>query len=149
MGDTKKKPEQHDVVSKEQYLRAIADLENVKKDQVKLQEQMAKFASLGVVVQMLEVLDILNQAIGVAPEAVREQKEWFAGIEQTRREFEETLAKVGAERIETVEKEFDPAAMEAVGTAPGGTSNRVQSQTRTGWAMYGRVIRPARVIVYQ
>lgn len=150
MNDEKKQPEiKQDMVAKEDYLRVAADFENFKKEQVKLQEHMAKYASLAVVTKMLDVLDMLDQAVEKAPDTIRIEKEWFEGIENIRKAFEHTLRKAGAERMETTGAAFDPATMEAVGTAPDGDSDTVQSQQRAGWTMHGRVIRPARVIVFQ
>lgn len=154
---TNKKPARPDdsghsggeMVEKDLYLRVVADFENFKKEQAKFAEHMARFASLAVVTKMLDVLDLLDQAVQAAPSDIREQKDWFTGIERVRKEFEDTLIKAGAERMKIEKKEFDPATMEAVGTVPGGESGTVQSQQRAGWTMHGRVIRPAQVIVFQ
>lgn len=150
MNDKKNKPKiKREMIAREDYLRVAADLENFKKDQIKVQEQMAKFASFAVVTKMIDVLELLDQAIESAPGTVKGDEKWFAGLESVRKEFEGTLAKAGAEHIETAGKTFDPATMEAVGTANGGQADTVQSEQRAGWTMHGRVIRPARVIVFQ
>ena len=147
--DQKKRKEEQKTVPREDFLRLAADFENFKKEQNTFREEMVRFASLNVVTKMLDVLDLIDQAMDQAPKAVTEQKDWYEGLEGVRKAFLDTLAKAGAERIETEDKAFDPATMEAVGTAPGGESNTVQSQQRAGWTMHGRVIRPARVIVFQ
>jgi len=150
MNDEQKKAEvTEEMVTKADYLRLAADFENFRKEQERLQGELTQFASLMVVTKMLDVLDLLDEAVVQAPQEVTGQKEWFTGLEQVQRQFARTIVDAGAERIEVEGKEFDPVTMEAVGTAPGGEGGTVQLQQRAGWTMHGRVIRPARVTVYQ
>lgn len=150
-----KKKKQEETVPRDTYLRMAADFDNAKKEHAKSLEQMAKLATVPVVSEVLGLLDTLDEALAQAPEAVRAADGWFGGIERIRQQFLDVLGRVGAERIETKGAAFDPATMEAVGTVPaspadgsGGDSNTVQAEQRAGWRMHGRVIRPARVIVY-
>jgi molecular chaperone GrpE len=144
-----KKAEEIEVVPRETYLRLAADFDNAKKEHAQMLEAMTKFATMPMVQQFLEVLDTLEDAIAHAPEPVRGETSWYAGIEQMHKQLVETLGRVGAERIETENQSFDPATMEAVSSVPGGEGNTVQAEQRAGWRMHGRVIRPARVVVFQ
>ncbi|HXV27186.1 MAG TPA: nucleotide exchange factor GrpE [Candidatus Paceibacterota bacterium] len=137
-------------VEKEKFLRLAADFENFRKEQARMQEEMAKFASQAMTLRMLEVLDTLQEAVAQAPGSVRENTDWFAGLENTVAQFRQVLQKAGAEPMDiSGGAELDPVTMEAVTAVPGGASGTVQSVQRAGWTMHGRVIRPARVIVYQ
>ena len=66
-----------------------------------------------------------------------------------RRQFQDFLTASGLEEIKTEQVEFDPNIMEAVGyeedkkTAEG----QVLRQTRRGYKLRGRLLRPASVIV--
>ena len=153
MNDIPKKVEdgemKQEMVAKEDYQRLAADFENYKKQQATMQEEMAKFSSMAVIIKMLDVLDSIEQAIEHAPESVTDNETWFEGLRGVQKSFVETIGKVGAERMSTQDMAFDPATMEAISSTAGGESNVVQSEQRAGWTMHGRVIRPARVIVFE
>lgn len=141
MDDEPKKTEEQDTVTKEDYLRLAADFENFKKQSKELQQVAVQAGKAAAVNDLLDVMDAFD--------AAREQGEWTDGLEMAVGKLDQMLKKYGTERVETDGKTFDPATMEAVGTAPGGQTNTVQSRQRAGWTMHGKVIRPARVIVYQ
>jgi molecular chaperone GrpE len=149
MDDT---PSQPDMIEKEQYLRLAADFDNFRKQQVKLAADMTKFAGQAVITEMLALADMVDDALAHAPDAVKEQKEWFAGLEQVSKRFGEDMKRYGVHRIQTAGKPFNPASMEAVQEKPPDRpeqSGMVQSEVRSGYTMHERVIRPARVVVYQ
>lgn len=120
----------------EEYLngwkRAQADFVNYKKDEAKRLEEFVKFANLGIVVELIEVLDDLETAS-------REIKN--PGLDQVMNKFQELLKKYEVERIKTDQK-FDPTLHEAVSTEDGGA--RIE-EVRAGYTMQGRVIRPSRI----
>jgi len=109
--------------------------------------EVAKFGGQSVTLSMLDVLDHLDQAIAHAPPDT--PPEWFAGLRQGGEQFDETMRKLGVKRIETVGTTFDPATMEAVSMVPGGESHQVKEEVRAGYTLHERIIRPARVIIYQ
>jgi molecular chaperone GrpE len=119
-----------------------------------MEQQLASavhYAAQPVVLAMVGVMDHYDRALAHANEEVRSQTEWYRGLEHTGREFHETMKKFGVERIASVGKVFDPALMEAVQMKPPDTpehSGTVESELQAGYTLHGRVIRPARVIVY-
>lgn len=134
------------MIEKEKYLRLAADFDNYRRRSEEEKADLARFGSRLVVSDMLDVLDHLEQAIGHFP--AEAPPEWLKGLQQVQRQFEAALQKAGAERI-TIEGGFDPTTMEAISMVPGGESNMVKEEVRAGYTMHGKVIRPARVIVYQ
>ncbi|MCC6405180.1 MAG: nucleotide exchange factor GrpE [Candidatus Yanofskybacteria bacterium] len=138
-----------ETVPKEQYLRLAADFDNYRRRMEGELTEVAHFGATSVVREMVDVLDHVEQAIAHAPPIVREQSEWFAGFQQIGAQFLATMKKFGVERIATAAQPFDPATMEAVSMVADGPSHTVQSEVRAGYTLRGRVIRPARVVIYQ
>lgn len=138
---------QPEMIEKEKYLRLAADFENYKKGTENQIQEIAKFAGHSVILQLVDVLDHLEQAIAHAPPD--SPAEWLKGLQQVGKQAHATMQKLDVKRIETEGKAFDPATMEAVSMAEGGESHQVKQEIRAGYTMHERVIRPARVIIYQ
>ena len=131
----------------EKYLRLAADFDNYRKRVEQEMTDIAKFGSRSVVLDMLDVLDHLEQAIAHAPPDT--PADWLKGLKQVQRQFEAAVQKAGAKRIDSQGKKFDPNMMEAVHMVEGGPSHQVKEEVRAGFTLHDRVIRPARVIIYQ
>ena len=139
---------QGEKIPKEQYYRLAADFDNYRKAMEKRLVEVSDFAAQAVVLKMADVMDHMDQAMMHATETVKAEAEWFKGLTRIDESFHETMKQFGVQRIRTVGKPFDPATMEAVQQVTGGESHTVQSEVRAGYTMHGRVIRPARVIIY-
>lgn len=144
INDEKKEPE---MIEKEKYLRLAADFENYQKGTERQMAEMAKFAGQSVILQMVDVMDLLEQAIAHAPPDT--PPEWLNGLHQVGKQATATMQRFGVTRIDTTGKAFDPVTMEAVSMTDGGESQQVKEEVRAGYTMHDRVIRPARVIIYQ
>lgn len=132
----------------DELLRVLADTENFKKRIVREKEEYCKFASEGVLADLLPVLDNLDLALAHGGEnpACRDLTQ---GVEMTRSIFLETLKRHGLVMIGAEGQEFDPALHEAVGQEeredmePG----RICRMVQKGYKLKDRLIRPARVLV--
>ena len=97
---------------------------------------------------LLPVFDNLSRAVQHA-ESASDVKSLADGISMVMRQFEDTLGKLGVERIKSVGEGFDPAVHEAIQQletsdhAPGTVAAELQAGYRTG----DRVVRPALVVV--
>src|SRR5688572_9107260 len=89
---------QTEMIEKETYLRLAADFENYKRAMDQQMGEIAKFGSSRVVLEMLDVRDLLEQAIAHAPPDT--SPEWFVGLRQVGKQFGETMQKFGVKRIE-------------------------------------------------
>ncbi len=118
----------------EKYLRLAADFDNYRK---RMDAELAQAVKFGNTTLLLEIADVLDAI-------ERSSAEYDMG-----KLLEQILKKHGMERIETAGKEFDPTIMEAVSMVGGGSSHHVKEEVRAGYRMHDRVIRPARVVVYQ
>lgn len=132
---------------REDYLRAVADLDNYRKRAERERTLAVERATDRLLEAVLPVLDNLERAIssnasGDDPQAVRQ------GMELILKQFREALTKEGVVRVEAVGRPFDPALHEAVTAVESAEEEgTVLAEELRGYARNGRVLRPSRVIV--
>jgi molecular chaperone GrpE len=129
------------------YLRAVAELENVRKRAGRDVEQARRFGVERLAAELLPVLDSLEMGLeagaGASPESLLE------GKKATLRLLRSALEKFGVEEVAPAGQPFNPQLHEAIsiqdaaGTEPGSVVTVVQK----GYQLNGRLLRPARVIV--
>lgn len=130
------------------YLRAMAEMENMRKRSAREKEEYVRFATLPMVKQLLGVIDDLERALAMTgPD--REQDTLYKGISMITTRLQEIVAAEGAEPLEAVGQPFDPQfhqplAVEASSDHP---ENTVIEELQKGYIMHGRVIRPSLVKV--
>lgn len=123
----------------EEYLngwkRAKADFLNYKKDEAKRLEKAIKFGNELLLLEMIEIADDL--------EAGAKHQPTNEGIARISKKLHDLMVKYGVEKIKVEGEKFNPAEHEAVeGSESEG--NKLE-EIRAGYALYGKVIRPARV----
>jgi molecular chaperone GrpE len=132
----------------EQYLRAVADLDNVRKRAQRDIEAANRYGLEKFAQELLPVRDSLELAVQNAEKAadVRSLKQ---GQEATLQLLVKALEKLGIVTINPVGEPFDPARHEAVLAQPSTTAepNSVLQVVQPGYELNGRLLRPARVIV--
>ena len=137
---------------KERLLRALADMENLRRRTQREVEDARKFAVTGFARDLLEVADNLGRALASVPPEAREQSEFMKnlvlGVEMTGRSLQSAFEKHQVRRIEPQKGEkFDHKlhqAMFEVPTAeqaPGTIAQVVQG----GYVIADRLLRPALV----
>lgn len=137
---------------KEEYLdgwkRAKADLINYKKDELKRLEEVARFGSESLILELISILDDFDLALATLEKEGATEK----GIYLIRSRFEDILKRRGLERIKVeVGDKFDPAFHEAITAVDGDTekADTVAEEVEAGYTLHGKVIRPVRVKVYK
>lgn len=130
------------------YLRALAEVENTKKRGARDREEYLKFANVNMVKKILPIIDDLHRAIEIA-RASRDVEALVKGVEMVASRMEEALRGEGVTAIESVGKPFDPQYHEAltVEASEEHPENTVIEQFQTGYVMHDRVIRPSLVKV--
>jgi molecular chaperone GrpE len=114
---------------------------------VKEQTAMIERASGAVVERLLPILDNFELAL-MAADRTKDYESMVRGVEMVYGELLDVLQKEGLERIESLNKPFDPELHEAVMHAEGeGDEIIVVDEMRPGYKLAGRVIRPAMVKV--
>jgi molecular chaperone GrpE len=127
--------------------RTQADFENYKKRAAKDMTAAGARARIGVIREILPVVDNLERALSVAPEG--DGDAFVEGVRLVYRELEGALARAGVEPIEAKGDAFDPNVHEALSMRPqeGAESGTVVDVVEKGYRTADTVVRPARVVV--
>lgn len=133
---------------RDQVLRAMAEMENIKRRAARDVEQAHKFAVEKLIGDLFPVIDSLEKAVETA--ATVEGAEPIAeGVELSLKLFVDTLAKSGVEQIDPLGEPFDPQVHEAMTMVPNPDAepNSVMDVMQKGYVLNGRLVRAAKVIV--
>ena len=127
------------------WQRAKADFLNYKKEELARLEEVARYANEGLIQELIAVVDSFD--LGIA--ALEKQGPVERGVYMIRVQIQDVLRKHGVEKIQLAAGDaFNPAMHEAIGETesaqPPGT---IVEEIETGYTLYGKVIRPARVKV--
>lgn len=131
----------------EQYLRAVADLDNVRKRAQRDIEAANRYGLEKFVADLLPVQDSLELAVQNAGKA--DARSLAQGQEATLKLLVKALEKIGIVPIDPLGEPFDPSRHEAMLVQPSDTAepNSVLQVVQPGYELNGRLLRPARVIV--
>lgn len=130
------------------YLRAMADIENLKRRFRKEKEDLGRFANESIIRELLPVLDNLQNAISFAQRA-NASASMLEGISLTLKMLIEVLKKSGVKEIKAVEEEFDPNFHQAVmhEETEEKKAGIVIKELQKGYLLNERLIRPSMVVV--
>lgn len=130
----------------EDLKRVAADFDNYRKRTQREMSENVERASQRVILGLLPVLDSFDLAVAHEPETDSEAN-LLGGVNGTRQQLLDALAKEGLEPIPTVGEVFDPEIHEAVTMAGTPEHPVVVGEVRRGYTLRGRVIRAALVAV--
>lgn len=134
----------------EKWLRAVAEMENVRKRARREVVDARRFAQADLLRPLLAVADDLERALGsladdgdATVESVRE------GVALIQQRFRTVLKDHGVETVDALEAAFDPSRHEAVGQAEreGVDPGMVVEVVQQGYRLGDLLLRPARVII--
>ena len=137
---------------KDQLLRTMAELENLRKRTAREQEETAKYAVTGFARDILNVCDNLRRALEAVPAGAADEdqalKSFVDGVELTENELLNILGKYGVKKIIPNQgDEFDHNLHQAMleiesdNYAPGAIAVIMQA----GYVIHDRLLRPALV----
>lgn len=129
-------------------LRAAADLENYRKRMIREKEEAIRFANAGLLEKLLPILD--NFELGLdAARGDEATKGIVSGFSMIHRQLGDFLQASGLQPIDAVGQMFDPKLHEALGheSDPAQADGIVLRQTRRGYRLADRLVRPSSVIV--
>jgi molecular chaperone GrpE len=131
----------------EQYLRAVADLDNVRKRAQRDIESANRYGLEKLAQELLPVRDSLELAVQNAGRS--DVASLKSGQEATLALLAKALEKFGVRVINPLGEPFDPERHEAMMTQDSSTAepNSVLQVVQPGYELNGRLLRPARVIV--
>ena len=131
----------------DKYLRAVAELDNVRKRAQRDVEQAHRFANERLVAELLAVADSLEAAMASGDQASAEAL--LEGSSATLKLLLATLDKFGVTQIDPHGEPFDPQQHEAMTMVPSPAAepDSVLEVVQKGYSLNGRLVRPARVVV--
>ncbi len=134
---------------KDKYMRAWAEMENLKKRQQKQYSDLLKYGKESVLKDFLLVYDAIEKAILHARETMPDDEHFITGLLMTEKLMLETLKKHGVEPIQTTNTAFDPNYHEAMMQVMRDdiASGMVADEIEKGFLLNDRVLRPAKVTV--
>lgn len=136
----------------QKYLRSVAEIENLRKRNARDVENARRYGIESLVAAILPVRDSLEAALKTATEAEAEAVDIASLVEGDRatlRLLNQALEGAGIAEIDPEGEPFDPELHEAMSMVPSPTAepNSVLTVVQKGFALHGRIVRPARVIV--
>ncbi len=132
----------------EEYLRALADFDNLRKRTERDSEVSRRYALEALVLDLLPVLDNFDRAVQTAGEGASAES-LKKGMDLIRRQLCDALSKHGVSEYSCIGSQFDPRRAEAISFIhtdehkPGTVVNEVCK----GYSCGERVLRAARVVV--
>jgi molecular chaperone GrpE len=138
---------------KDQLLRALAEVENVRRRGQKERDDASKYAIANFAREIVTVVDNLRRAIEAVPaQALATDdnlKSLLTGVELTERSLLAALERFGIKRIDPLGEKFDHNFHQAMmqvddPTKPAGTVVQVM---QSGYTLHDRLLRPAMVAV--
>jgi molecular chaperone GrpE len=132
----------------EQYLRTLADMENLRKRTQREKEELAKFANENILREILPVMDNLERAVEHAEQA-ESSEGLLEGVQMTLTQFSQVLDRFGVKPVESLGQTFDPALHQAMGQLETDEypANTVAQQMQKGYQLNERLLRPAMVMI--
>lgn len=121
----------------EQWKRALADYDNLKKRVSRERQRVEQSANQALLDKLLFVYDDLCRA---------DENIADPGLEMVREDFWEVLKTEGIKKVKTVGEKFDPDLMDAVDMIAG-EENKVVEEVCPGYLYQDRCLRPAKVKV--
>lgn len=136
---------------KDQFLRAMAEAENVRKRSERQLAEAHKYGVANFARAVLTIADDLSRALGAVPEDQRQGdgllQTLLGGVEAVERELVKVLEAHDIERIDPAGEPFDPNFHEAMFEVPNSDfpSGTVAQVVQPGYRLHDRLLRPARV----
>ena len=133
---------------KDQLLRTVAEMENVRRRAQRDVENAHKFAVEKLLGELLPVVDSLEKAEELA-KTTDNADSMAEGISLSLKLFVSTLEKSGIALVDPLGEPFDPQLHEAMAMVPNPDAepNSVMDVMQRGYTLNGRLVRAAKVVV--
>lgn len=137
---------------KDQLLRTLAEMDNLRKRTDREKEDTAKYAVTTFARDILAVADNLRRALETIPLEEREHlddtlRSLVTGVEMTEKDLGTILGRHGVKVIAPLDENFDPHLHQAMFEVPGSgkPAGTVVQVLQAGYTLHGRLLRPALV----
>lgn len=125
------------------YKRALADYHNLSRKASEEKIEFFKYSLEKFFLEILPIYDNLRMAIDTLNDGEKNNP-WVEGVTYVIKQFQESFENNGLKQIQTVGQSFDYNIMEAVK----GDGDIVKKEVRPGYTLNGKVIIPAKVVVF-
>ncbi len=139
---------------KNEYLRAHADAENMKKRVMQDMENAKKYAVAPLAREIFGVIDTLESALKAIPQSARDNDKNMAnlamGLDMTMQMVQDAFARVVIKAGARIGDKFDPNFHQAVSESPASDTNptgTIVNVMQQGYILHDRLLRPAMVVV--
>ncbi len=139
--------------AKNQGLRLLADMDNLRKRMEREKEETAKYAIGKFAADVVNVADNFERATNAVPEGAADAdgafKSLVDGVTMTEREFQNVLERHGVHRLDPGGEAFNPHKHQAVMEMqnPDVVPGTIVQVFQPGYMIGDRVLRPAMVVV--
>ncbi len=136
---------------KDQLLRSMAEMENLRRRAQREREDSVKYAAVPVIRDLLGVTDNLQRALESVPEDLAEENEQVRnlrlGVEMTQKELQTVFERHNIRTIAPLGEKLDPHLHEALYEVedPSKPAGIVVQVVQSGYRLHDRLLRPARV----
>jgi molecular chaperone GrpE len=129
------------------YLRAVAEADNVRKRSSRDVEHAHKFALEAFSKEMLAVRDSFE--LGIEAADIADTASMVEGNKATLKLLTATLERFGISEVDPLGEPFDPELHQAISMQPSADAEpgSVLNVVQKGYALNGRLLRPAMVVV--
>ncbi|MFL2870074.1 MAG: nucleotide exchange factor GrpE [Pirellulaceae bacterium] len=141
-------PEEELAEANARVLRITAEMENVRKRMQKEVFDARRYASTGLIRDLLGAIDNLGRAISAASDEERTGG-IASGVEMVLQQLEQILEQQGCTKICPKGQVFDPNQHEAASQLPSDEfdAGLIMEVLQDGYVLHERVVRPAQVII--
>lgn len=130
---------------KNAYARSAADFENFKKRSETERSRFVQMANMEFCNALIPCFESIEKTLSFVPED-QHGADWYKGFDQTVKLMNESLQKLGLEKMETVGENLDPNKHEAMMKGPG-EEGVIIEEFSAGYTLHGDVIRFPKVKV--
>jgi molecular chaperone GrpE len=141
-------PEEELARVKSRLAYLAAEFDNYRKRAAREKEAIVSYGNEQILLAILPFLDNLERAITLS-RSTGEEGALLSGVRMTYDQFLAELRKFGLEQISAVGEPFDPNLHEAIARVPweGKPEGTVLDESRKGYLLNGRLLRPSQVTV--
>lgn len=135
---------------KDKYMRAMAEVENIRKRALKEKQETTKRANRNLLLSLLNFMDNFERAVKAAiGDSNIENSEYYQGIKLIHKQFIDFITEQGITEIEALDQDFDPNVHEALTMIekPDITTEKVIEVYAKGYKLNDELLRTAKVVV--
>ncbi|WP_407673413.1 nucleotide exchange factor GrpE [Paenibacillus silvisoli] len=134
--------------NQQRYLRAQADFDNFRRRTMKEKEELAQYASMKLIGQLLPVVDNFGRALEAGKNG-GDVESFSKGVDMIFRQLEQVLEAEGLKAMEAVGQPFNPDFHQAIMQVESDEHEEgiVVEEVQKGYILKDKVLRPAMVKV--